>query len=91
MVHTSFYGIKPLIKACSLFSGNDVVIVKNGRRICGTGAALANAPIAQNKAYFEVKVQCTGLLKFSLDISLSLSLSLSFSLSLSELPALGCQ
>ena len=44
-----------------LFSGNDVVIVKNGRRICGTGAALANAPIAQNKAYFEIKIQCTGL------------------------------
>ena len=43
------------------FSGNDVVIVKNGRRICGTGAALANAPIAQNKAYFEIKIQCTGL------------------------------
>jgi hypothetical protein len=37
------------------------VIVKNGRRICGTGAALANAPIAQNKAYFEIKIQCTGL------------------------------
>lgn len=42
------------------FSGNDVVIVKNGRRICGTGGALANAPIVQNKAYFEVKLQSTG-------------------------------
>lgn len=42
------------------FVGNDVVIVKNGRRICGTGAALSNAPIAQDKAYFEVKVQSTG-------------------------------
>ena len=41
-------------------SGNDVVIVKNGRRICGNGAGLANAPIAQNKAYFEIKIQCTG-------------------------------
>lgn len=36
------------------------MIVKNCRRICGTGAALANAPIAQNKAYFEVKLQSTG-------------------------------
>lgn len=25
--------------------GNEVVIVKNGHRICGTGAALANTPI----------------------------------------------
>lgn len=41
--------------------GNDVVIVKNGKRICGTGAALSNAPIAQDKAYFEVKLQSTGV------------------------------
>jgi len=34
--------------------------VKNGKRICGTGAALSNAPIAQDKAYFEVKLQSTG-------------------------------
>ena len=40
--------------------GNDVVIVKNGHRICGNGGAIANAPIVQNKAYFEVKVQQTG-------------------------------
>jgi len=40
--------------------GSEVVVVKNGRRICGTGAALANVPIVQNKAYFEVKLQCTG-------------------------------
>ena len=36
------------------------MIVKNGRRICGTGAALANAPIVQDKAYFEVKIQSAG-------------------------------
>ena len=41
-------------------AGSEVVVVKNGRRICGTGAALANVPIVQNKAYFEVKLQCTG-------------------------------
>jgi len=41
--------------------GNEVVIVKNGHRICGGGAALANVPIVQNKAYFEVKVQQSGL------------------------------
>lgn len=33
------------------------MIVKNGHRICGSGAALATAPIHQDKAYFEVKVQ----------------------------------
>jgi len=41
-------------------SGQDVVIVKNGRRLCGTGGSLANVPIIQNKAYFEVKVQANG-------------------------------
>ena len=46
--------------AVFLFLGNEVVIVKNGRRICGAGACLANAPIMQDKAYFEIKVQSTG-------------------------------
>ena len=38
----------------------DCVIVKSGRRICGSGAALANAPIVQDKAYFEMKIQSSG-------------------------------
>ena len=42
--------------------GVDCVIVKSGRRICGSGAALASAPIAQDKAYFEMKIQCSGML-----------------------------
>ncbi|CAL1533007.1 unnamed protein product [Lymnaea stagnalis] len=50
----------PSVKLDTSFMGNDVVIVKNGHRICGNGAALANAPIAQNKAYYEIKIQCTG-------------------------------
>uniref|UniRef100_A0A9J8B5H2 SPRY domain-containing protein 7 n=1 Tax=Cyprinus carpio carpio TaxID=630221 RepID=A0A9J8B5H2_CYPCA len=41
--------------------GTDVVIVKSGRRICGTGACLANAPLHQNKSYFEFKIQSTGV------------------------------
>lgn len=41
--------------------GNDVVIVKKGHRICGTGGAISTSPIVQNKAYFEVKVQQTGI------------------------------
>ena len=43
-----------------VFVGVDCVIVKSGRRICGTGAALANAPLVQDKSYFEIKVQCGG-------------------------------
>ena len=46
--------------ALFFFSGSDVVIVKNGKRICGTGAAFGNAPIVQNKAYFEIKLQSSG-------------------------------
>jgi len=41
--------------------GNEVVIVKMGRRICGAGAALATAPILQNKGYFETKLQSMGI------------------------------
>ena len=44
-------------------TGEDAVIVKNGRRLCGTGGALANVSITQNKAYFEVKIQAMGKLK----------------------------
>lgn len=39
----------------------DVVIVKSGRRICGTGGCLATAPLHQNKSYFEFKIQSTGV------------------------------
>ena len=36
------------------FVGTDAVIVKNGRRICGTGASLANSFIAQDKVSNEL-------------------------------------
>lgn len=42
------------------YIGNDVVVVKNGLRICGKGAALGSAPLVQTKSYFEVKVQQEG-------------------------------
>ena len=42
-------------------SGHEVVIVKNGQRICGSGGALASAPLVQSKAYFEVKIQQSGV------------------------------
>ncbi|XP_077280455.1 SPRY domain-containing protein 7 isoform X1 [Temnothorax americanus] len=41
--------------------GSEVVIVKNGLRICGSGGALANAPLVQSKSYFEVKIQQSGI------------------------------
>lgn len=36
------------------------MLVKNGGRICGTGGALATAPLVQSKSYFEVKIQQGG-------------------------------
>uniref|UniRef100_A0A672K5F3 SPRY domain-containing protein 7 n=1 Tax=Sinocyclocheilus grahami TaxID=75366 RepID=A0A672K5F3_SINGR len=45
----------------SLLCCTDVVIVKSGRRICGTGGCIANAPLHQNKSYFEFKIQSTGV------------------------------
>lgn len=46
----------------------DCVIVKSGRRICGSGAALASAPIVQDKAYFEMKIQCSGIYMYVVQI-----------------------
>ncbi|UXI20446.1 T-cell leukemia homeobox protein 3 [Sarcoptes scabiei] len=40
--------------------GDDVVLIKKGHRICGTGGAITNYPIVQNKAYFEAKIQQSG-------------------------------
>jgi len=51
---------QPVVILDTNYMGNDVVIVKNGRRICGGGAALANVPIVQSKAYFEIKLQQSG-------------------------------
>lgn len=41
--------------------GHEVVIVKNGQRMCGSGGCLASAPLVQNKSYFEVKLQQSGI------------------------------
>lgn len=41
-------------------AGYEVVIVKGGHRVCGSGAALGNAPLVQSKSYFEVKIQQGG-------------------------------
>ena len=42
-------------------SGQEAVVVKNGSRLCGTGAARASTPILQNKAYWEIKLQQSGI------------------------------
>lgn len=40
--------------------GHEVVLIKNGTRACGSGGALATAPLIQSKSYFEVKLQQSG-------------------------------
>jgi len=40
--------------------GQEAVVVKNGLRLCGTGSARGSAPILQDKAYWEVKIQQGG-------------------------------
>ena len=42
------------------YLGHEVVLVKEGLRICGTGGALGKAPLIQTKSYFEVKFQQDG-------------------------------
>ncbi|KAK6633328.1 hypothetical protein RUM43_000896 [Polyplax serrata] len=43
------------------YMGHEVVVVKNGQRMCGSGGCLASAPLVQNKSYFEVKLQQGGV------------------------------
>ncbi|KAI5642270.1 SPRY domain-containing protein [Phthorimaea operculella] len=45
----------------TLHMGHEVVVVKGGQRVCGSGCVLGNAPLMQNKAYFEVKLQQGGV------------------------------
>ncbi|KAJ0181319.1 hypothetical protein K1T71_003404 [Dendrolimus kikuchii] len=45
----------------TLHMGHEMVIIKGGQRVCGSGCALGNAPLVQNKAYFEVKLQQGGV------------------------------
>lgn len=42
------------------FQGTEVVVVKGGRRVCGSGGVLSSSPIVQDKAYFEAKLQQGG-------------------------------
>ncbi|XP_045508446.1 SPRY domain-containing protein 7 [Colias croceus] len=49
------------IQLDTLHMGHEVVIVKGGQRACGSGCVLGSAPLVQNKAYFEVKLQQGGV------------------------------
>ena len=51
----------PLLKSTTITAGHEAVIVKNGLRLCGTGGARATTAIQQNKAYWEVKLQQSGV------------------------------
>ncbi|CAH1104674.1 unnamed protein product [Psylliodes chrysocephalus] len=48
------------IQLDTAFMGYEVVVVKGGLRVCGSGAVLGNAPLVQSKSYFEVKIQQSG-------------------------------
>lgn len=37
-----------------------MVVLKNGKRVCGSGGAILNQALLQSKSYFEVKIQQTG-------------------------------
>ena len=43
-----------------VITGDEVVVIKNGTRLCGSGGCLATASIVQDKSYFEVKIQRDG-------------------------------
>lgn len=53
-------GVTVVLFVCCMFEGYEVVIVKGGQRVCGSGGALGNAPLVQSKSYFEVKIQQGG-------------------------------
>lgn len=40
--------------------GQEVVILKNGKRVCGSGGSVLNQALLQSKSYFEVKIQQSG-------------------------------
>lgn len=43
-----------------MFLGQEIVILKNGKRVCGSGGAVLNQALLQSKSYFEVKIQQSG-------------------------------
>ncbi|CAG9536755.1 unnamed protein product [Cercopithifilaria johnstoni] len=59
--HAHFQNEPHSVRLDTVFMGDDVVLLKNGQRICGSGAALSTVPIVQNKAYFQVSIQQTGI------------------------------
>jgi len=59
---------EPAVRLSQHKSGGDAVIVKSGKRLCGTGGCLATSEIVQDKAYFEVKLQSAGVWGFGVAV-----------------------
>ena len=59
MIHLFLWGVAHQFSRHLL--GQEAVVVKNGSRLCGTGAARSSTPILQNKAYWEFKLQQAGI------------------------------
>ncbi|KAG5672441.1 hypothetical protein PVAND_002569 [Polypedilum vanderplanki] len=49
-----------LISLDSGHIGQEVVVLKNGKRLCGSGGSILNQALLQSKSYFEVKIQQSG-------------------------------
>ncbi|MFH4974943.1 hypothetical protein AB6A40_001652 [Gnathostoma spinigerum] len=58
--YTQFHDEVHTVRLDTSNMGDEVVLLKNGQRICGCGGALGTAPIVQNKAYYQVSIQQTG-------------------------------
>eukprot|EP00124_Ichthyophonus_hoferi_P001374 Ihof_evm8s69 gene=Ihof_evmTU8s69 len=50
----------PKVTLDTNYMGSDCVVLKNGLRLCGSGGCLANAPLIQDKSYFEMRIQAAG-------------------------------
>jgi hypothetical protein len=52
--------VKTLLHRVHFVAGQEVVVLKNGKRLCGSGGAILNQALLQSKSYFEVKIQQNG-------------------------------
>lgn len=55
-----YLSLKIAIYCRNIVLGQEVVILKNGKRVCGSGGAVLNQALLQSKSYFEVKIQQSG-------------------------------
>lgn len=50
-------------------AGTGAVIIKSGKRLCGSGGCLGTAEIVQDKCYFEAKLQSHGVWGIGIAVS----------------------